>query len=246
MIYLFLKFIIYSFIGYIAEVIYCSFIQKKFVNRGFLFGPLCPIYGIGAILMINSLSNLKESPVLVFFLGMIITSCLEYYTSYIFEKIFNNKWWDYSEKPDNINGRICLSNSILFGVGGLVVIYLLEPIINNFLNIINPNINIIFIIILIVFIIDVLFSIIIAYNLRNKLIVAEELKVEKLMMIPNLFIKNHQKQFNRIKIKTNRLIKNYPNLAKDLRKELMILKDMLIDNKNNKKNVKKTSKSRKK
>ena len=92
--YIFIQFIIYSVIGYISEVIYCSFLQKKLVNRGFLFGPLCPIYGFGAVLTIYTLKEYLDDPIIVFVMGMLITSILEYFTSYIFEKIFNNKWWD--------------------------------------------------------------------------------------------------------------------------------------------------------
>ncbi len=231
---LFLKFIIYSFLGYIAEVLYCSYLQKKLVNRGFLFGPLCPIYGIGALLMSFGLTSFKNNPILVFFLGMIITSFLEYYTSYIFEKIFNNKWWDYSDKPANINGRICLSNSIMFGIGGLLVIYIFDPFTNNLINFDSFFKMVLFIIILLLLIIDILFSIIIAYNLRNRLIVAEELKSEKIKMIPKLFEKTHIEQLSKIKFISNRLIKVYPNLAKDLRNELNTIKKMIINIKNKK------------
>ena len=234
--YIFLQFIIYSFIGYVAEVIYCSIIEKRFVNRGFLFGPLCPIYGVGAILIIYSLNNFYNNPIIVFVIGMIITSTVEYYTSYLFEKIFHNKWWDYSSRIDNINGRICLSNSILFGIGTLLVIYLLNPFITKILSVLsNKMIIIISIIILVLFIIDLIWSIIIAYNLKSRLIVAEELKNAKLRIIPKLFEMKYYDQLSKIKFKTNRLIKNYPNLAKDLRDELNVVMKMILDTKKSKK-----------
>ena len=236
--YIFLQFIIYSFIGYICEVIYCSFLQKKLVNRGFLFGPICPIYGIGAVLTIYSLINFKNNPVIVFILGILITSTLEYYTSYIFEKIFNNKWWDYSYRADNINGRICIGNSIYFGLGILAVIYIINPCITNFLNMFTINVIIIVsILIMLIFIVDLIWSSIIAYNLRSRLIVAEELKMEKLKIIPKLFERKYKEELSKIKFKSNRLIKNYPNLASNLRKELDSVRKMVIDIKgvNNKK-----------
>ena len=80
----FICFLMYSFIGYIMEIIVCSVEEKKIVNRGFLFGPICPIYGIGALLIVFGLSSYKDNPVLLFFLGMILTTAVEYYTSYIF------------------------------------------------------------------------------------------------------------------------------------------------------------------
>ena len=175
-------------------------------------------------------------------LGMIITSSIEYYTSYLFEKIFHNKWWDYSKKPDNINGRICLSHSIFFGLGSLLVIYLLNPFITYILSYTSNNILIISSIILfIIFILDLIWSIIIAYNLKSRLIVAEELKNTKIKLIPKLFEKKHFEQLSKIKFKYNRLIKNYPNLAIDLRKELNEVRQMILDTKNVKRK-KKTNK----
>lgn len=227
---IFLQFIIYSFIGYFAEVIYCSYKQKKVVNRGFLFGPICPIYGVGSIAIVYCLKNFLDNPIMILILGMIITSAIEYYTSYIFEKIFHNKWWDYSNKPDNINGRICLSNSIYFGIGTLIVMYFINPVITNILGSLNDILALVISsVIMFIFIIDLIWSIIIAYNLKSRLIVAEELKEAKIKLIPKLFEKRYHDQLARIKFKSNRLIKNYPNLAKDLRKELNTVRKMVID-----------------
>ncbi len=240
--YIFVQFLIYSFIGYICEVIYCSYLQKKVVNRGFLFGPLCPIYGFGAILTIHSLKPFLDNPIIIFVMGMLITSTLEYFTSYIFEKIFNNKWWDYSYRSDSINGRICLQNSVLFGFGILIVMYIINPFVDKFIvNISESTIIIFSIIIFVILFADMIWSIIIAYNLRSRLIVAEELKNEKLKIIPQLFESKHKKQIAKIRFKQNRLIKNYPNLAKALRKELNDVMRMVLDTKNvkNKKSKKK-------
>ena len=119
---LFLIFIIYSFLGYIAEVIYCRIVDGEFVNRGFLFGPLCPIYGFGAIFIIVLLHRFFHSPFLIFILSIILTSFVEYITSFIMEKTFKAKWWDYSDLPYNLNGRICLRNSLLFGLAAIVMV----------------------------------------------------------------------------------------------------------------------------
>ncbi len=231
--YVFLQFFIYSFIGYVCEVIYCSYLQKKFVNRGFLFGPLCPIYGFGAVLTIYSLKSFVDNPIIIFVMGIIITSTLEYFTSYVFEKIFNNKWWDYSYRKDSINGRICLQNSILFGFGILIVMYIINPFVDRIISIISyNNLIIISLLIFIILFADFIWSVVIAYNLKSRLIIAEELKREKLKIIPQLFETKHRKQIAKIKFKQNRLIKNYPNLAKDLRNELNVVKKMVLDTNN--------------
>lgn len=122
-----LYFILYSFGGWVCECIYCSIPAKHFVNRGFLFGPYCPIYGCGALLITWLLIPYTQRPLLVFFFGMLMTSILEYITSWIMEVLFHTKWWDYSNRFLNINGRVCFKNSILFGLMSLMVIYFIHP-----------------------------------------------------------------------------------------------------------------------
>lgn len=123
----FLYFFIYAVIGYICEIIYCSIPAKRLVNRGFLHGPYLPIYGFGALLVIIPLLFFTAHPVLVFFMAVILTSCLEYGTSVLLEKIFHTKLWDYSNKFINIHGRVCLLNSTLFGLLGLAATYGIHP-----------------------------------------------------------------------------------------------------------------------
>ncbi len=122
-----LTFVIYAFIGYICEVIYCSIGQRKLVNRGFLYGPWLPIYGFGGLIVNICLIPLKAYPVLVFILGMILTSIVEYIGSWGLEKIFSIKLWDYSKHFANINGRVCLLNSTLFGIMSVSLVYLVQP-----------------------------------------------------------------------------------------------------------------------
>ena len=122
-----LYFFLYSFFGWCCECIYCSIPQKSFVNRGFLAGPYCPIYGCGALLVLHLLTPFDFNPVLLFIAGMIITSVLEYITSVLMEEIFHTKWWDYSDYPFNINGRVCLKNSFLFGILSIFVYYFVHP-----------------------------------------------------------------------------------------------------------------------
>ncbi len=122
-----LTFVIYAFIGYICEVIYCSVGQRRLVNRGFLYGPWLPIYGFGGLIVNIFLIPLKAYPVLVFLLGVILTSIVEYIGSWGLEKIFSIKLWDYSKHFCNINGRVCLLNSTLFGVMSISLVYLVQP-----------------------------------------------------------------------------------------------------------------------
>ncbi len=121
------NFFIYAVIGYLSEVLYCSLIKRSFVNRGFLYGPYCPIYGFGALMIIIFLKPFKNNFVIVFILGLILASILEYFTSWALEKLFSIKLWDYSKHKININGRVCLLNSTLFGLMGLMGVYVVDP-----------------------------------------------------------------------------------------------------------------------
>ncbi len=123
----FIYFFIYAVIGYISEVIYCSIPLGRLVNCGFLHGPYLPIYGFGALLVVIPLMYFDAQPILVFLIAVLLTSVLEYVTSFLLEKIFNTKVWDYSKKLANINGRVCLLNSTLFGLMGLAATYWLHP-----------------------------------------------------------------------------------------------------------------------
>lgn len=123
----FLAFMHYSFIGWSVEVILGLVQNKKFVNRGFLIGPYCPIYGYGCILIVILLQKYMDNPLVLFILAMVICMVLEYLTSYFMELIFKARWWDYSDKKFNINGRVCLETAIPFGLGGSVIMYLVHP-----------------------------------------------------------------------------------------------------------------------
>lgn len=126
---LLLYFFMYSFLGWLSECIYCGIPAKKFINRGFLAGPYCPIYGCGAIVVIHLLQPWQQHPIMIFLAGIVLTSTLEYITSYVMEKLFHTKWWDYSKRACNLHGRICLKNSLLFGLMVLVVFYGVHPLV---------------------------------------------------------------------------------------------------------------------
>ena len=130
--YLFLLLILYSFLGWCGEMVYCSIGQRKLCEkRGFLNGPLCPIYGHGALVVLLALRGGCENPLLTFFLGAILTSAVEYVTSWAMEKLFHMRWWDYSRYKFQLGGRICLLNSTLFGLASVVLCHWLNPVVSD-------------------------------------------------------------------------------------------------------------------
>ena len=122
-----LLFMSYAILGWIIEVILKYIEFKRLINRGFLIGPWLPIYGFGAILITLLLQKYQGDPFPLFALSMIICGVLEYLTSYILEKVFRARWWDYSTNKFNINGRISLNTMIPFGICGVLVINYLNP-----------------------------------------------------------------------------------------------------------------------
>lgn len=124
-------FIIYAFIGWCTEVSYAALNTGKFVNRGFLNGPYCPIYGCGVVIVVAVLTPLKENLLILFAGSLALTTVLEYITGLILEKAFHNKWWDYSDKPFNIKGYVCLKFSVYWGLACTFIMQVLHPIIYN-------------------------------------------------------------------------------------------------------------------
>lgn len=163
-------FTIYSFLGWLAETIYCFIIDKKFTYRGFLYGPVCPIYGFGGVIVVKFLQGMGSNPIKVFFGGMILASILEYITSYVLEKLFHMKWWDYSTYKFNINGRVCLKNSIFFGILALFIVEVLEPMLRDSVTSIPSSIIYpLSAIITIIFIVDLTFTVAHLIHLREHL-----------------------------------------------------------------------------
>lgn len=239
-----MNFMLFSLFGYIAEMTMCIIVDHKITNRGFLCGPIIPIYGVGSLFLILFLDPFKNNPFLVFFFGIIITTTIEYLTSYLLEKIFHNRWWDYSQNKFNLNGRICLLNSSLFGFGSLAIIYLANPIFQDFLNQINPTaLIIVATICFIIFLLDVIYSCIVAYNLRNQIIIFSELKNEKIAKIPGMLERLIKKRIKKIKKYPKRLLKAFPYLKMSNEKEFEIIKKLQSSKK--KKKRKKKSKKKK-
>ena len=158
---LFITFIIYSFMGWLVEEIYAIFITKNLTNRGFLVGPMCPIYGFTSVALILLLNNFKDNIIVLFLLSILIAAVIEYLTSWILEKFFNVKLWDYSnDSKFELKGRIALFTLIPFGILGTVAVLVINPFIQNIIS--SININIIYnvsIIIIVLLLIDIVFSV---------------------------------------------------------------------------------------
>jgi len=130
---LFLYFFTYSFLGWCMEVVYATYRTGKFINRGFLNGPVCPIYGTGIVIVLLVLTPVKDNPLILFFCSIILTTLLELVTGFVLERFFNTKWWDYSVQKYNFKGYICVKFSFIWGIACLIVIDILHVGINDLL-----------------------------------------------------------------------------------------------------------------
>lgn len=126
-------FVIYSVLGWCLEVCFCTINTGQFVNRGFLNGPVCPIYGFGMVIVVLCLTPLNESWPLLFLGSMVLTTALEFFTGWVLEKLFHTKWWDYTGRKFNLKGYVCLEFSILWGLGCVLIMRVLHPEILRFL-----------------------------------------------------------------------------------------------------------------
>ena len=204
----FVLFLIYSFIGWLMEISFTLYKDKTLVNRGFFMGPYCPIYGCGCILIILLLKRYLNDFIALFIMSMVICSILEYVTSFIMEKLFKARWWDYSDRKFNINGRICLETLIPFGLLGCLLIYVINPIISGLILKIPSNVlNVIAVILMIIFILDniVSYSIITKIHISTKGIVmdnTEEItkKVKEYISKNSKFGKRLMKSFPHLKV----------------------------------------------
>lgn len=122
-------FFIYAFLGWCTEVVFAAVNQGKFVNRGFLNGPVCPIYGFGLVAVVLLLTPLKENLLLLYLGSVVVTSLIELVTGYVMEKLFHQRWWDYSKQPLNIGGYVCLKFSLLWGFACILIVDVIHPLI---------------------------------------------------------------------------------------------------------------------
>lgn len=226
----FMTFIIYSFIGWLWETVYCSIKAKRFVYRGFLMGPYCPVYGFGVILVLLLIPKNETSLLALYFSIVVIVTVVEFIASFLLEKIFKLTLWDYKEVPFNIEGRVAVPVSIFWGVGCIFLIKVIDPIVTDFVSFLLTDYSGLFAyIVLLLFISDVISTI--SFSLKDKGIITQALKDNpsnqaiKEQRYKNLFRHSEHpssqaiKEFiaemkeRRLHIKhLERLIKNYPNI----------------------------------
>ncbi len=214
---IFILFIFYSMIGWIIEVLDQFYRKKRFINRGFLIGPYCPVHGIGALLMVLLLSGITDSYIILFFSASLICTILEYITSFLLEKIFKARWWDYSCYKFNLNGRVCLQNSIFFGIAGVFIVQIANPFVVKFIMQNVSDLNVICLVLGIVFTLDLFISFNVIVKFKN---------------ITNILTKDSTEEIsNRVKktlakksILFKRLINAFPNLKNGAKK----IKDNII------------------
>ena len=167
---IYLMFWIFSIFGWIMEIIVCSIDEKKLVNRGFLLGPYCPIYGFGGISMLI-LYPYRSEPMVCFILALVICSVIEYVTGYLMEKIFKVRFWDYSKESFNLNGRVCLRNAIAFGFLGMLSTSYIYPVMFNFLKKMNDTLLIILCsLVFIITTVDIIVSCKVMNKIKKKII----------------------------------------------------------------------------
>lgn len=232
-----LFFTLYSFLGWILEVIYAFYAHKKFVNRGFLNGPFCPIYGFGSLIIISSLNNFKDNIFVLFILGTLLTSLIEYLTAVILEKTFKTTWWDYTDDAFNIKGRVCLLFSIIWGLVSVVLVTLIHPIIETLIYSIPISIRkYLFLILIVYFFIDLIITLKALINLTKLLSQIELLYFDRMtefkdrisntnitslkenyVLLINKFTPNHIRLF---KAFPTMKFKGLSNLMNDIRSKL--------------------------
>ena len=217
---LWVYFIIYSICGWIMESFFRSIAEKKLINTGFLNGPFCPIYGIGAIIMILLLGKFENSIVLLYITSFFILSIWEYVVGIYLEKVFKTKYWDYSDHKINIKGRVCLLNSLFWGFLGVVFIKFIHPFVEEKLLLVNSiGLTIVVLIITVIFIIDTLISIIKVKNIKTTLDKIEELnnqikeKLEEIKALKNKktstdLIEGVENAIEKLNNRKNRILRN--------------------------------------
>ena len=169
-------FFIYAFLGWCTEVSYAATKTGRFVNRGFLNGPWCPIYGLGVVIVLAFLEPLKNNLLLLFLGSVVLTSALEWLTGFLLEKLFAQRWWDYSDEPFNLSGYICLRFSLAWGFACVFVVKLLHPTVLLFIRLIPRPVGVILLVVLCaVMAVDLAATVLAITKLNRRLALIDEL-----------------------------------------------------------------------
>ena len=203
---IFYIFILYSILGWLMEVIIVSSKKRKITARGFLIGPWCPIYGFGALFITLLLKKYYDDPIVLFIMSFLMGTILEYITSYLMEKFFHARWWDYSDHKFHINGRVSLTTSLGFGLLGLILVYILNPF---FLRIIKNISSIIFSIIMIIILIIFLTDIIVSYKIISNIKITKDTNLKD---ITDQYTETVKQILKNKSIFNRRLLNAFPHL----------------------------------
>lgn len=207
LLYLIAYFFVYSFIGWCLESTYKTILQKKIVNSGFLIGPFCPIYGFGALIMYLSLRNLTNNIFILFLFGLIVLSIFEYFVGLFLEVVFKTKYWDYSKNKFNIHGRVCLKNSIYWGILGIIFMKMIHPRVEKLVNVMPIlYLTVAIIVLMAVMLADTIVTIIKLININSRLKKWSEITENIRTRINSMNLKNAIK-FE--KIRTSRFEQNF-------------------------------------
>jgi len=210
----FLWFTFYSILGWVYETLLCSFEAKHFVNRGFLNGPYCPIYGFGAVINAVILGRV-DNLFVIFPAAVVLTSSLEYLTSLGMEKIFHARWWDYSDKKFNLNGRVYLLGAVAFGTFSVIQLLLVQPWLVGVTGIIQPRIKSLTALVLFSIILsDMVFTVtkLSDFNkeIKNVSGIFEE-KLNSIRILPEKYDELDLRNLRRFNSQILRMIDSFPN-----------------------------------
>lgn len=215
-------FAIYSVLGYILETLFALVMYGKLESRqGFLYGPVCPIYGVGAVIMILALQKFKKNGYTLFFGGILVGSIVEYLISLFGEVFLNVRWWDYSDKFLNINGRICLLYSIYWGVIGIYLMKSLNPSIDKMINFFRSQVNLKFaristIVLIVVLFVDCVVSALAIELFLSRTVVEKDLPAQNRQAYVEMYdtyFKNERTKNLIEKVWGNRtILRTYPNI----------------------------------
>lgn len=225
--YLFLLYLMYAFLGWVVEVVNSYIQHKRFINRGFMIGPYCPIYGTGVLLIIFLLKGYTDNYLVLFILSMTVCMVVEYLTSLLMELLFNARWWDYSNRKFNINGRVCLETAIPFGLCGMLIMYVINPIFVKLLDKGSEKFIIILgIILMILFFTDLIVSFLVVLKYRKAGVEnykddTEEMnkKVHDYLVSHSYLTKRFVESFPNAKLKVEKFKKLYEKRKKEIMKK---------------------------
>ena len=256
LLYILTYFVIYSFLGWVLESVVRTVCERKIINTGFLIGPFCPIYGFGAIIMLLFLNTFENNSILLFFIAFVVLSLWEYLVGVLLEKVFSTKYWDYSNHKFNYKGRICLTNSIAWGILGVLFIKYIHPFIENIIGYIDPTyLSIATTIVIVIILIDAIINVVKVKNITSTLAKIEDINEQIKQKLSELKDKektsaneNLQNLINNLKTRRDRTIRKLYKRAYRLKKAFPAIDTKEFTEILNKKieiNLKKTKKEKK-